>query len=427
MFQAALEIAVILILVVANGLLAGSEIAIVSAKRSRLRRRAEEGDVGAAAALDLANSPGRFLPTVQIGITAIAVIAGAFGGARVARTLAPALEGLGVPGRLAAQVAIVLVVLGVTYLTLVVGELVPKRIALKDPEGVASRIARPMQRLSRLALPLVRLLGASTDLVLRLLPIRPRDDAEVTEEEIRAMIAHATETGVLEATEQQIVDRLFRLSDTNVGTIMTPRERIVWLDIGEDPERWRRRMGDVRHSRYIVADGELDRPLGYVSAQELLRRGLAGEPFDLRPTLRPPHRIAEWTPAFRVLELFQWSGDHIALVTGPDERISGLVTLNDVLEGIVGDIPELHEVPRPGVVRRADGSWLVDGLLPFDEFVATFHRGPADRRYATLHAFVVDALEGRPRPAAVVTWQGLSLEIVDMDGSRVDKVLVTEQ
>jgi putative hemolysin len=420
-----LEIVVILVLVTVNGLLAGSEIAIVASRKSRLMRRKRSGDTGAAAALELANAPNRFLSTVQIGITAVAVIAGAFGGARVARTLEPALAGLGVGAAVTGQVAIVLVVVAITYVTLVIGELVPKRIALHDPERMAGRIAPSMHRLSVLATPLVRFLGASTDLVLRVMPARDDADADVTEDDIHAMIAHATETGVLEATEQQIVERLFRLSDTTVAGVMTPRENIVWLDRNE-PAAWGERMGDVRHSRYVVADGELDRFTGYVSVQELLRRTLAGETTDVDAALRTPHVVPEWLPAFRILERFQWSGDHFAIVTGHDGRVVGLVTLNDVLEGIVGQIPDIRDVHRPGVVQREDGSWLVDGLLAYHQFLSTFARSDADAdRFPTLHSFVVHHLDRPPEAALRFEWKGLHIEIVDMDGSRVDKVLVT--
>jgi putative hemolysin len=429
MTEALLEVTIILLLVIANGLLAGSEIAVVSAKKSRLYQRSREGSEPARAALDLANSPNRFLSTVQIGITSVAVMAGAFGGARVAATLGPTVAALGVPAVMAREVALVLVVLGITYLTLVVGELAPKRIALHDPERFAMRAARPMQRLSVLATPLVRLLGASTDLVLRLVPLGEREDGEVTEEEIRGMIAHATEAGVLEATEQQIVERLFRLSDQTVEQIMTPRDAIVWLDRREGPASWRRYLKGVRHTRYVVADGELDRFAGYIMVRDLLQRLVAEEPLSLDGLLREVPALPPWTPVFRLLELFQWSGDHIALVAGDDGHVRGIVTLNDVLAGIVGDMPQVQEVVAPGVAEREDGSWLVDGLIPFDQFAAIFGRAGDGEppHHPTLHAFMMDRLEQPPRRTAVVRWAGLRLEVVDMDGSRVDQVLVTEE
>jgi putative hemolysin len=428
MTGALLEVAVILMLVIANGLLAGAEIAVVSARRARLGQRAREGSDPARRALDLATSPNRFLSTIQIGITAIAVVAGAFGGARVSSTLAPVLSGVGVPDRFVSQLAIIVVVVLITYVTLVIGELVPKRIALHDPEGMAMRAARPMQRLSVLATPLVKLLGYSTDLVLRLVPLGERADSEITEEEIKGMIAHATEAGVLEATEQQIVERLFRLSDATVDTIMTPREDIIWLDRQAGPESWRHYLAGIKHTRYLVADYELDRLAGYVMVRDLLQRLVAGKELDLKATLREPHSLPAWTPVFRLLEMFQWSGDHIAVVTGGGDRIVGVVTLNDVLAGIVGDMPQVRSVVAPGVAQREDGSWLVDGLIPFGQFLHLFRRRhPASADLATLHSFMVDRLDAPPRRTDVIHWDGLRLEVVDMDGSRVDQVLVTEE
>lgn len=425
--QTVLEIAIILLLVVLNGLLAAAEIAVVSSRRARLHQWVRDGDERARRALALVDSPTRFLSTVQIGITSVAVIAGAVGGARVAATLTPLLAGAGVPERFAHEAALLLVVVAITYLTLVVGELVPKRIALHDPERLAVTVAGPMLRLGTLAAPLVRLLSHSTEMVLRLIPLDPRDDAEITEDEIRGMIAHATETGVLEATEQQIVERLFRLSDATVDAIMAPREDIVWLDSNADPESWRHLLSGIRHTRYLVADDQIDSPVGYVMVRDLLQRVASGQPLGLSGLVRPAHVLPHWTPVFRLLELFQSSGDHIAIVTGDDGRVSGLVTVNDVLSGIVGDMPQVREVLGPRVVERDDGSWLVDGLIPFEEFLSYYGRtaddGPLPR---TLHAFMVNRLDGTPARADVVHWSGLRLEVVDMDGTRVDQVLVSE-
>ena len=424
---ALLEVAILLMLVVVNGLLAGAEIAVVSSRKVRLNDWAKKGNPAAAKALDLANSPNRFLSTVQIGMTTVAVAAGAFGGIRLAGTLTPLLVAAGLPGGIAERLSIGIAVVTVTYVTLVIGELVPKQIALRDPERMAARAAGPMLRLSVLATPLVKILGHSTDLVLRLVPLKERDEAKITEEEIRGMIAHATETGVLEATEQQIVERLFRLSDRTVKTLMTPRERIVWLDRSAGPESWAAHLGDVHYARYPVADGDLDRYAGYVKVQDLLALSLSPEPLGLDSIIRKPHLLPGWTPVFRLLELFQWSHVHMAFVTDDDGRIQGIVTLHDVMEGIVGLLPETLEAVPPGLVERADGSWLVDGLLPFQEFLHAFQRQEQARReFPTLHAFMVANLDDEPRPASMVHWKGLRLEIMDMDGSRVDKVLVRE-
>ncbi len=430
MSGALLEVTVLLALISMNGVLAASEIAVVTSRKSRLHARAQGGDPGAHAALELAGAPTRFLSTVQVGITAIAVMAGALGGTRLQGTLEVGLLALGIPDRFAAELALALVVGAITLLTVLAGELIPKRIALHDPEALAARVARPMQWLARIATPLVRFLSRTTELALSALPLRPREEGEVTEDEIRAMIAHATSTGVLEATEQQITERLFRLSDTHVEALMTPREAIAWLDLADGPAAWTRALGEIRHTRYVVGDGSLDRFQGYVRVQELLASLLAGEEPSLSRILRTPHLLPPWTPAFRVLERFQWTGDHIALVTDPTGRVVGLVTLNDILEGIVGDLPERDEVPVPGWVERADGSWLVDGLLPWEEVVellsgrAAGPLPPVPEPPPTLHSFLSERLAQPPRVAGVLEWEGFRLEVVDMDGSRIDKVLV---
>ncbi len=422
-----LQLAILLVLVVANGLLAAAEIAVVSSRKARLHEWAKKGNLDAGKALDLANSPNRFLSTIQIGMTTVAVAAGAFGGVRVAGTLTPALVAVGLPGGVAERLAIAVAVVTVTFVTLVIGELVPKRIALHDPERIAARAAGPMLRLSKLATPLVNILGHSTDLVLRLVPLKERDEAKITEEEIRGMIAHATETGVLEATQQQIAERLFRLSDRTVKTIMTPRDRIVWLDRSAPPESWRDVLGDVLYARYPVAEGELDRYVGYVKVQDLLSLSLSPEHDGLDSILRKPHLLPGSTPVFRLLELFQWSQIHMAFVTDDDGRVQGIATVYDVIEGVLGHLPETLEAVPPAMVERADGSWLVDGLLPFQEFLTAFQRREEVRReFPTLHAFMVASLEEEPRPASVVNWNGLRLEVMDMDGSRVDMVLVRE-
>jgi putative hemolysin len=424
---ALLEAVILLMLVVVNGLLAGAEIAVVSARKARLNEWAKRGNKAAGKALELANSPNRFLSTVQIGITTVTVAAGAFGGIRLAGRLTPILVAAGLPAGIAGELAIGFVVVTVTFVTLVIGELVPKRIALHDPERMAAQAAGPMLLLSVLAAPLVHVLGLATDLVLRLMPLKERDEAKITEEEIRSMIAHAADTGVLEATEQQIVERLFRLSDKTVDMLMTPREKIVWIDRSAGPESWSASLGDVLYGRYPVGDGGIDRPVGYVKVQDLLALSLSPDPEGLDSVLRKPHLLPGWTPIFRLLEIFQWSQVHMALVTDDGGHVQGIVTLYDVMEGILGQLPETRELGTPGLVERADGSWLVDGLLPFQEFLNAFQRQEEEpREFPNLHTFMVASLEEKPGPTSVVHWKGLRLEIVDMDGSRVDKVLVRE-
>ena len=354
------EVLAIAMLILVNGALAGSEIALVSAGKGRLQARAKAGDRRAAMALELTASPNRFLSVIQIGITLVGITAGAVGATALAGSLSAVLVEMGMPPGQATVLGIIVVISAITFLTLVVGELVPKRLALGDPEGVAMRIARPMTALARFATPVVHLLSASTDLVLRLLPWKLTLQPTVTEEDIERLVAEATASGILEKTEQDVVRRLFHLSDQTVETLMTPRERIVWLDRGASQSERRLAMTGAGHSRFIVCDGELDRIRGYVKVQDLLDLCLQGEEPDTQSVLRRPHMVSPWTPAFRILEQFQRSGDHIAIVQSGAGRVIGLVTLNDVLKNIVGDLPRAardgasggRSSPRRVVARR---------------------------------------------------------------------------
>lgn len=425
MLNALVEAVAVVLIVAVNGVLAGAEIAVVSSREGLLERRSEAGDRGAAAALRLLRSPNRFLSTIQVGITAVGVAGGVFGGARIAATLSALLVASGVAADLANSLALGIVFVGITGLVLVFGELVPKRVALLYPEELAARLARPMERLSRLASPLVRLLSRLTAAAVRALRLRPPSRGEDMEGEIQALVARAARAGVLEAAEEEIVDQLFRLSDQTVGRIMTPRERIVWLDAGGDARQWTDRMGPVLHTRYLVCRGSLDRLDGYVKVQDLFRRCAAGEALELGPLLREPHRVSPSLPALRLMELFQWSGDHLAVVVDDAERILGLVTFHDVVEGIVGEIPEEYEVEPPRVVRRADGSVLADGLLPLRDLLEELGV-PADGvdEAQTVHAALAARLGAGAETGARATVHGTDLEIVDMDGRRIDQVLV---
>lgn len=426
MLRILVELAVLAGLVGANALLAASELAVVSSRPARLRARADGGDAGAAAALELLEAPNDFLSTVQVGITAVGILAGAWGGAALGESVGRGLA-LWLPSGLAMVAGIAVAVVGVAYVTVVVGELVPKRMALAHPELWASRVAPAMKALSTLARPLVVLLSHSMERVLRYIPVERVSEPAVTEEEVRTILAEATAAGVLEHREHDIVQRLFQLSDRTAASLMTPRDRIVWLDLNLPGEEQLRSVGTMAHARFIVCDGELDRVRGYVSLPDLLGQVMAEGSPDVAAILRTPHFVRPWDTAFKVLEIFQRSRDHIALVMGKKGRVEGVVTLNDVLEGIVGDLPEPVEAPLPGAVQREDGSWLVDGLLPFEDFVLLVARVPEPHeRFATLHAFVVEHLGDEPKPSQVFIWQGVRLEVVDMDWNRVDKVLVQE-
>lgn len=421
----AIEVIVLLALVGANGVLAASEIALISSRRARLRTLRDEGVRGADAALELLESPNEFLSTVQVGITVIGVVAGAVGGAAMGETFGRWL-GAWVDPRLALVLGIGSAVAVITYLSVVVGELVPKRLALTSPERLACSVAPAMRLLARISRPLVLLLAASMERILALFPVARAPEPAVTEEEVRTLLAEATAAGVLERGEHDIVQRLFSLTDRTAASLMTPRDRILWLDMDQPADQQLQKPGMLGHARFIAADGELDRVRGYVSLPDLLSQIVETGATDIENILRKPHFVRPWDTGLQVLEMFQKSRDHIALVMGPKGRVEGVLTLNDVLEGIVGDLPEPVPAPTPGAVVRDDGSWLVDGLLPFEDFLGIVGRTPSgDEPYATLHAFMVAQLAGEPRTGAVLTWEGVRLEVVDMDWSRVDKVLVT--
>lgn len=424
----AVGILVVLFLVVLNGVFAMSEMAIVSARKTRLHQWAEEGNTKARAALDLANSPNLFLPTIQIGITLVGVMTGAFGGAAFSERLATFLAHVPFLARYSETIALVVVVLLITYLSLVIGELVPKRLALNHPEKTASLVAVPMRVLAGITSPVVRFLNSSTEVVLRILGVRPSAEPPITEEEIKLLIDQGTSAGVFEEAEQEIVERVFRMGDRRVGVLMNPRKKIAWLDINDPPEKIRRKMAKSPYSRFPVSQGRLGNILGLVHARDLLTQILTGRPFDLKAALRQPLFVPENMHVFKVMELFKESGMAIALVIDEYGTIEGIVTLNDILESILGDFPSIDEPEEPKVVQREDGSWLVDGMLPADELKELFHirRLPGERagHYQTLGGFVMTYMKRIPSAGDHFECCGWRFEIMDMDGHRVDKVLL---
>ena len=422
------ELLIIFLLLVANGLFAMSEIAIVSVRKARLQKAANEGDKGAQAALDLANAPSRFLSTIQLGITLVGVLAGAFGGTTVARGIAPHLEAIPFVAPYQEAVALGLVVVAITLLSLIFGELVPKRLALYNPEKIASVVAIPMTWLSRIGGPIVRLVVFVVDGVLRLIGIRSKPEVPVTEDEVKVLMDQGTEAGTFVQAERDMVQRVFRLGDRRVASLMTPRPAIVWLDVKAPAEEIRRKIRESVHTRLLVADDRLDNLLGVVHAKDLLVRCLSGEPFDLRSILQQPLVIPENTAALNLLDSFRQSGTHAAAVVDEHGGVQGVVTLTDVLEAIVGDIPSMDTRTEPAAVQREDGSWLLDGMLPVEELKTLLHisnlPGEQQGYYHTLAGFVMMKLGRIPYSADHFEWRGLRFEVVDMDGHRVDKVLV---
>jgi len=430
MASASTEILIVLVLILANGLFAMSEMSIVSARKARLLDRAERGDRNAQAALELANAPNRFLSTVQVGITLIGILAGAFGGATLAGRLALLLEGIPLLSAYSQPLAFFIVVLMTAYLSLILGELVPKRLALSNPEDIAMRIAKPMRRLSAIAYPLVHLLSASTETVVNLLGVRQSlQDLLVTEEEIKVMVRQGAEAGMFEAAEQDMVERVFRLADQSINALMTPRLEIVWLDLDDHEAANHQKIIHNNHSRYLVCQGHLDHLLGIVYVTDLMAASLKQEPINLASNLRQPLYIPEQTTALRVLELFKESGTHMAVVVDEYGVIQGIVTLNDVMEVVIGDVPlSDHDFEAP-IVQREDGSFLIDGMLSIEKLkeVLNLEELPGEERgnYQTLAGFVISQLGRIPSAADYFQWDQFRFEVMDMDGNRVDKILVT--
>lgn len=424
-----IEIIFIILLIAGNGVLAMSELAIVSARKVRLQHLADRGDMRARAALQLANEPNEFLSTVQIGITLVGILAGTFGGATIAEQLADRLESFPPLADYSEAIAVAVVVLSITYFSLVFGELVPKRLALSNSERIASGLARPMRLLSIIAAPAVRLLTFSTDVVLRLAGIKPPRETPVTEDEIRMLIRQGTTAGVFDKAEEDLIKNVFRLGDRRVSALMTPRQDIVWLDANDPPKLNQRRVAESPHSRFPVCEGHLDKLVGVVRAKDLLTHQVNQQPFDLRLAMRQALVIPESMQALKALELFRQTGRHLAIIMDEHGGTEGLITHHDILASIVGDFPLIGEPPEHRVVRREDGSWLMDGALLIDEFreILQMRRLPGEESgaFQTLGGFIMSFLGRVPSVGEHFEWNGLRFEVVDMDGRRVDKVLVS--
>jgi putative hemolysin len=425
-----MEIAILLVLFVANGMFAMSEIALVSSRRVRLERMAEAGSGGARAALALASHPGRFLSTVQVGITLIGIFSGAFGEATLVEDLQPVVAAWPLVGDHAYEVSLGLIVVGITYASLIIGELVPKRLALHAPEAIASRIAGPMQVLSRIMSPFVKLLTLSTEGVLRLFGVREKVEETVTEAEIEGLMRQGAEAGVFETAETQFVSRVLRLDSQRVGAVMTPRVDVAYLDVDAPLDE---NLGILRREGYtrvpVCRDG-FNEVLGILDTQDLLDAALAGRPIDLTASLRPPLYVPDSVDLMRLLERFKQHKAHLALVLDEYGEVQGLVTMTDVLEAIVGDVPDSDDEVEPDVVRRADGSLLVDGgvsLARLGEAVGHDVGPPADERdaYHTLGGLAMTRLGRVPRVGDRFRFAHLVFEVVDMDRHRVDRLLVT--
>jgi len=411
------------ILLLLNGILAMAEAALLSVRKVRLQNESNKGDARAEVVLKLTANPNQFLSVIQIGITTTDLLIGALTGATFGVWISnelgnfPSLE----PYRSA--ISLFVGVLPITYLSLVFGELVPKRLALRDPEEVSSAIARPMMFFSRLFSPFVKLLSRSTEFILKILGVETNIEPPVTEEEIQLLIDQGTQAGVFEEAEQDMVEGVFSLGDQRVYSLMTPRTDIIYLDINDSIDEIRDKIAESEFSRFPVRQDSLDMILGVVKARDLLLRSLSNEEIKLKEILSPAFFIPETMLASRALEIFKEKGTELLLVIDEFGGVQGLLTINDILEEIVGQI----ELEEPQATQRQDGSWLLDGMLEVDEFKDIFNLKalPHEDEYETLSGFVMMSLGRVPQSADHFEWQDLRFEVIDMDGRRVDKVLVT--
>ncbi|HEV8679544.1 MAG TPA: hemolysin family protein [Stellaceae bacterium] len=421
-----LQLSIVLLLIVLNGFFAMAEIALVSARPARLQPLAAEGSPGAEAALELKRDPSRLLATVQIGITIIAVLSGTFGQATFGERLQEylAVEG-GVLAPYAHVVSMAVVVIGISYFSLILGELVPKRIALGHPERIAAALSRIMRWLARIATPLEWLLSATTDVFLRLIPLRG-EPPPVTDEEIGFMLREGVAAGHIPLAETAIVEMALRLGDRRIGALMTPRTQIEFLDLDDPEDEIRQHIRDSAYSRFPVLQGGTHQLAGIVQVKDLLAASFAGQPFSLRAALRPPLFLPNTVTVLRALEVFKSSGEPMALVVDEYGDLEGLVTLTDILEALVGDIPGGGD-SDPRIVRREDGTWLVDGMVGLDEVkqaLGVAHLPGEDAEFHTLGGYLMARLNRVPLVADRISADNWRFEIVEMDGRRVDRVLI---
>jgi putative hemolysin len=421
-----LQLSIVLLLILVNGFFAMAEIALVSARPARLQPLAAEGSRGAAAALELKGDPSRLLATVQIGITIIAVLSGTFGQATLGESLQDYLAGQGsFLARYAHVISMAIVVIGISYFSLILGELVPKRIALSHPERIAAALARLMRGMARLTTPLELLLSATTDLILRLFPLHG-EPVPVTDAEIGFMLREGVATGHIPLAETAIVEMALRLGERRVSSVMTPRTQIEFLDLGDPEEETRGRIRDSAYSRFPVVQGGTHQLAGIVQVKDLLAASLDGQPFNLRAALHAPLFLPNTVMVLRALEVFKTSGEPMALVVDEYGDLEGLVTLTDILEALVGDIPGTGD-SDPRIVGREDGTWLVDGMVGLDELkrvLGVTQLPGEDPEFHTLGGYLMARLNRVPMVADRITAGDYRFEIVEMDGRRVDRVLV---
>ncbi len=425
-----MDLLIILILILISGTFALTEIAVVASREARLKERLHRGDRGARIVLELKAAPNRFLSATQIGITLVSIVTGAFGGASTAERLAEFFRTVPLLESYASSLGMGVVVATISYLTLLLGELVPKRLALSNPEGFASALAPFIDWLAKLMSPIVSVLTGSTQAVIRLLGVKEGQEPPVTDEEIRLLMAQGAQAGVFEELESEMVNGILRLGEQRARTLMTPRHDIVWLDLDDPMEENVRKLRESGYSRFPVCRDGLDNVMGMAYAKDLLARLLEGRPLELETGLRDPLYIPETMPALEIMEQFRDSRIHVALVLDEYGGVEGLITLRDLLEGIIGELPTVGMVQGPRAVQRSDGSWLIDGDFPADNLEELLGLETLPYRdligYETVAGLILALLDHIPQRGESVVWEGWRFEVMDMDGLRIDQVLVTK-
>lgn len=428
---AAVDILIILGLILINGVFAMSEIAVVTSKRIRLQKLLQNGNRGAQAAIELSDSPSRFLSTIQVGITLIGIFNGAFGEASLVVRLSPQIADTPIVGEYAHEIALAIVVIGITFAALILGELVPKRIAMQYPEPIAALVAAPMLWLSRLMGPFVQILTLTTDFMLKLFGLHLKKDDPVTEEEIAGLLREGTDAGLFEKTEHEIVSRALRLNDQRVAALMTPRMDVDFIDLDDPLETSLLKIADSSYNRFPVCRGGLSNVIGVVHAGSLFEQTIRGQTVDIRAAIKPPLFVPETISAMQLLETLKKNRAELALVIDEYGEVEGMVTLSDILGALVGDVSVIDAHHAEDAVRREDGSCLIDAGISFERFREVFEAdvcfpGETSGAYHTLAGFVLSRLGHIPQISEYFEWEGYRIEVVDMDRNRIDRLLVTK-